>query len=129
MSRAEAPERVQVLIVEDDSDQRESLILLLRGYGYRAAGVSNGAEALALLRSEERPCLVLCDMVMPVMDGWEFVRELQRDPSIADIPVGFMSGYQRPKDLSSEQRFFSKPVNVGHLLKMIRATCGEGHVP
>lgn len=75
-----------VLVVEDDEGVRTSLVELLESAGYRAAGARNGRDALACLE-EVRPDLILLDMVMPVMDGFEFLARLRRDPRWAGIPL------------------------------------------
>src|SRR5262245_24952755 len=75
-----------VLVVDDQESTREAFALLLREVGYRVAMAGNGQEALDQLRVE-RPALILLDLVMPVMDGWQF-RDAQRaDPTLAEIPV------------------------------------------
>jgi CheY-like chemotaxis protein len=78
---------VRVLIVEDNEATREALALLLQIGGYTTAEAADGREALAYLRSHEPPRLVLLDLMMPVMDGWEFLRERRKDPALAAIPV------------------------------------------
>jgi CheY-like chemotaxis protein len=78
---------IRVLIVEDNDATREALALLLQTAGYTTAEVEDGREALAYLRSHERPRLVLLDLMMPVMDGWEFLRERRRDPALTAVPV------------------------------------------
>src|SRR5262249_1755713 len=76
-----------VLVVDDDSDIRGALCELLEDEGYRVVAASNGEEALVYLNSRERPCVILLDLMMPVMDGWEFRRQQQKDPRWSQIPV------------------------------------------
>jgi CheY-like chemotaxis protein len=78
---------IRVLIVEDNEATRESLALLLQAGGYTTAEAANGREALAYLQSHEPPRLVLLDLMMPVMDGWEFLRQRRKDPALASVPV------------------------------------------
>ena len=78
---------IRVLIVEDNEGTREALALLLQTAGYTTAEVTNGREALTYLRSHEPPRLVLLDLMMPVMDGWEFLRERRNDAALSAIPV------------------------------------------
>src|SRR5262249_54943332 len=76
-----------VLIVDDDRDIREALTQALVEGGYTAVGVANGQEALRWLRTATpAPCLILLDLAMPVMNGWQFRSEQQRDPGLAAIP-------------------------------------------
>jgi len=80
-----------ILVVEDDSDVRDALIELLEYRGHLVVGAANGREALDRLRSNTRPALILLDLMMPVMDGWQFRAEQLRDPSLAPIPVVLIS--------------------------------------
>src|SRR4051794_24569059 len=80
-----------VLIVEDDEDLRDMMAQLLKIEGFAAATVANGREALAYLHESPTPNLILLDLMMPVMDGWEFRRQQQADPSIARVPVVVLS--------------------------------------
>ena len=80
-----------VLVVEDDPDSREVFAELLRGEGHRVVAVASGAAALAYLRDQERPSVILLDMLMPEMDGWQFRKAQQANPKFADIPVVVVS--------------------------------------
>jgi CheY-like chemotaxis protein len=79
-----------ILVVDDDGSARESMLALLEGAGYKAIGVANGAEALTSLRGGVRPFLILLDLRMPVMDGWQFRAEQARG-EFASIPVVVIS--------------------------------------
>src|SRR5918912_3194653 len=76
MARARAGERL-VLVVDDDPDILQTLGLCLTTEGYRVLTAANGREALDVLE-RERPSVILLDLMMPVMDGWQFVRELEK---------------------------------------------------
>src|SRR5215510_8699670 len=65
----------RVLVVDDDQDIRDALCELLRDEGYEAIAVANGEEALTYLKGGNLPCVILLDLMMPVMDGWEFRRQ------------------------------------------------------
>jgi CheY-like chemotaxis protein len=80
-----------VLVVDDDTDLRESLGDMLRSEGYAVTLASNGREALALLPGLKRPCAVLLDLAMPLMSGTEFYRAMSAVPGMADIPVGILA--------------------------------------
>jgi len=82
---ADAP--TPVLVVEDDFDLRESMVAVLEACGYPAFGAANGRDALAVLHEGRRPGLIVLDLMMPVMDGWQFrVAQLQQD-DLAAIPT------------------------------------------
>jgi CheY-like chemotaxis protein len=115
-----------VLVVEDDPDIRATLCEALEDNGYSAAGAANGAEALEYLRSgAESPCLILLDLMMPVMDGQTFRTEQRADPQLANIPVVVISAYRdverQANDLAAE--FLQKPVRLETLLETARKHC------
>lgn len=76
-----------VLVVDDDEDIRESLGDVLRAEGYTVSVAADGAQALELLHSGNRPGLVLVDMIMPVMDGAELLARMASDPELRKLPV------------------------------------------
>jgi CheY-like chemotaxis protein len=79
-----------ILLVEDDADTRDSMRRLLELWGYRVLCAADGREALSLL-SGELPCLILMDLRMPDMDGWQFRQQLWQEPRLATIPVILIS--------------------------------------
>lgn len=85
------PKKKIVLIVEDDSDINAMLCLLFRQEGYDVISAANGKEALELLKSHQKPALILLDLWMPVLDAAGFRAIQEMDPSISDIPVIVMS--------------------------------------
>ena len=74
-----------VLVVEDDADIREAVQLILEDEGFDVVTACNGAEAEAELAHMEEPCLVLLDLMMPVMNGWELLAHLKRDGRLRDM--------------------------------------------
>jgi len=88
-----------VLIVEDDLDCLQMVETLLMLNGYKTVTASNGAEALKIAR-ETRPCVVLLDLMMPVMDGIQFRAAQQADSSIADIPVLIVSAHHDAEQIA-----------------------------
>ena len=115
-----------VLIVEDDADVREFMDVLLSNSGFDTQTAANGAEALQVLR-QQRPCLVLLDLMMPVMDGWTFRAEQLADPAIADVPVVCVTALSEPQQLTERRRApcLKKPVEFGALLDEVRRACGR----
>jgi CheY-like chemotaxis protein len=112
-----------VMVVEDDYAIRETLKELLEEEGYRVTQAANGAEALARLRDTEGPpSLILLDLMMPVMDGWEFRDAIAEDPKFSDIPVVVISAdHSLDTKVSSMdvQAWLSKPFELEQLLSTI----------
>lgn len=106
-----------VLIVDDDADIRAVLSEFLEGEGYAVATAAHGAEALYYLRTQAPPTLVLLDLMMPTMDGFQFREEQRRDASIASIPVVVMtaSGAFEPGVFKVEH-IVAKPIELDKLL-------------
>jgi len=108
--------------VDDDRDIREALDWLLREKGYRTATAANGWEALVWLRdASQLPFLILLDLMMPVLDGWQFLRQCQQDPLLATVPVWVLSAHYVPEEVvgAGAARFLAKPLDLDHLLGMI----------
>jgi CheY-like chemotaxis protein len=123
---ASPPKTRTVLIVDDDFGLRESLCAALEEEGFAVATAGNGQEALDYLRQENNPCVVLLDLMMPIMNGWEFRAEQRRDPAIASIPVVVLSAFSRVSDeeLHDVRTVLRKPVNLTTLLDALRPYCG-----
>jgi CheY-like chemotaxis protein len=118
-----------VLVVEDDEDIRDVLTTLLHESGYRVIMARNGEEALQQLRSGAcRPCVILLDLWMPVMDGWRFREEQRKDSTLADIPVVALSGDGEARALDAAAHL-SKPVQFDPLVRTVERFCGPGGHP
>jgi CheY-like chemotaxis protein len=122
-----AYERIPVLVVEDDADIRFGLAVLLEDEGYEVVTAANGREALGCLRElPVLPCLILLDLMMPDMDGWQFRAEQRRDPRLAAIPVIILSAAgdlpARTAKLGVEG-VMQKPIHIGELLAAVKRYC------
>lgn len=120
--------RHAVLLVEDDHDTREAFAALAEALGLDAVVASNGREALDQLRTGLRPCVIMLDMALPVMDGFAFRREQLADSTIADIPVVVMSGGGWATEADARKLgltvFLRKPVDSDELVKAFSDHCG-----
>ena len=114
-----------VLIVEDENGLRDLLSLLLRTSGYDTMTAANGMEALRRLDSRH-PALVLLDLRMPVMDGWQFREAQLADPAIANIPVLCLTGMFNPLDVRRQLQVqcLPKPLSPEDLLHEVALACG-----
>src|SRR5512147_1632573 len=97
-----------VLIVEDDADLREMMAQLLSLEGFQTATVANGREALEYLHRSDSPEVILLDLMMPVMDGWEFRRHQQADPALARVPVIVLSALDQNRTADVDAAAFLK---------------------
>jgi CheY-like chemotaxis protein len=111
-----------VLVVEDHEDIREAIGEILENEGYETALAEDGARALDLLAEIPRPCLVLVDLIMPRMDGWQLVNVLSRDDRLATIPVVVMSAAANPQTMP-EHPTLKKPIDMEILLQIVRDHC------
>jgi CheY-like chemotaxis protein len=107
----------RVLIVEDDRDIRESLALVLEGEGYDVACASDGREGLLEAR-RDHPDLILLDLMMPNMDGWQFRDEQKRDAAIRDIPVVVVSAFGRRPEIDAAA-YIPKPCTLDDVLDAV----------
>jgi CheY-like chemotaxis protein len=122
----------RLLVVEDDSDTREALEELLQSAGYDVLTAPNGAVALNLLRAERErggvPCsAVVLDLMMPIMNGWDFRARQRADPALAEIPVLLMSAGGHLAAVSDELSaagHVTKPVDVSDLLAKVARLLG-----
>jgi CheY-like chemotaxis protein len=113
-----------VLIVEDDEDLRDMMAQMLTIEGFAATAVGNGREALDYLRRAIKPHVILLDLMMPVMDGWEFRRRQQADPELAPVPVIVLSALDRSRAAPVDAiAFLKKPLDFDRLLELVRDHC------
>jgi CheY-like chemotaxis protein len=113
-----------VLVVEDEEEARTTLMQILELEGFRTVGFSNGAEALEHLAQSERPCLIIMDIRMPVMDGRQFRSALLGDTRLAEIPVVIVTAMDPAAATGlAALRVFRKPVDLEALVGVIRRNC------
>jgi CheY-like chemotaxis protein len=112
-----------ILVVDDDPDIRDSLQEVLEDEGYTVNCVSNGREALEYLQKSPHPCVILLDLMMPVMDGWQFRREQKLDPKIAEIPLIVITATGKRPVLIDADELVMKPLDLGRLFEAIERYC------
>ena len=113
------------MIVEDDRDTREMLGRFLELEGFDVRTAANGELALEALHRDGRPCVIILDLMMPVMNGWQFREAQRKDPAISRIPVVVVSA-AGPRDevpAISADGWISKPVDFDRLLETIVPLC------
>jgi CheY-like chemotaxis protein len=112
----------QVMIVDDDPDIREEIASALVSEGYDVSEASDGAEALAAL-DRAKPSLVLLDMMMPRMNGNEFLDEVALRPDLREIPIVVVSAY--PGEVRrGARKIVPKPISLSALLGVVAEYCG-----
>lgn len=110
----------KILLVEDNDDVREMMAMALEFGGHVVSSAANGRDALNMLQAGHRPGLILVDLMMPVMNGWEFRAALQEDPELSALPVVVVSAVtaENAKELGST-RCMSKPVDIDRMLELV----------
>src|SRR5262245_6199207 len=113
-----------VLLVEDHETSAEGYAQLLSGAGYRVARAKNGYEALAAV-SRESPSLVLLDLKLPKLDGWDLLQRLKADPAVASVPVVVITGDSLPSHHEMARSrgalaVLSKPIDPREFLTVVR---------
>jgi CheY-like chemotaxis protein len=118
-----------ILLVEDDMDVREAIAEGLEDVGYHVVAVADGRAALEYLRAarDRLPGLILLDLMMPTMDGWEFHEQMSREPGCAEIPVVVLSAAGISEDkvaLLHVAGYLRKPLNLLQLRETAQLHCG-----
>ena len=115
-----------VLVVDDDPDIRTTIADILQLRGYQVTAAANGLEALELLRKGLRPCVILLDLMMPILNGWEFCAEQRKDEALAALPVVVISGGGSTNSLGADlgvTEFLRKPLELAAVLDVVGEHC------
>ncbi|HEX7942996.1 MAG TPA: response regulator [Gemmatimonadaceae bacterium] len=107
-----------ILIVDDDPDLLDVTSFVIENEGMAVETASNGEEALALLRAGRIPGLVLLDLMMPVMNGWEFLEEVAKDPSLKAVPVVVLTAAECGQ-VPGAMEVLNKPMDLMALLRVV----------
>jgi len=113
-----------ILVVEDEDESRQVLMQILELEGFKSVGASNGVEAMDYLHSSELPCLIILDLLMPVMNGRQFRAALLEVADLAKIAVVVVSALDSSaiSDLGVV-RAFRKPLDIDALMRIVRENC------
>ena len=113
----------RILVVDDDEDIRKLLTKFLESEGYDVFTAIHGKDALEQLQSAEPPGLILLDLMMPVMDGWDFVLAMHLDSKLSDIPTILITATPEKAQGIKPDRVVSKPLQLDRLLDLISERC------
>lgn len=118
----------KVLVIEDDESIRRSVGMMLRISGFETFYAENGSMGLQLVQ-QSMPDVIICDIAMPVMDGYRFMEELKKSHNTAHIPVIFLSARASEEDIQKGRElgvkaYLTKPVWPADLLKAIQEQIG-----
>jgi len=118
------PMGCRVLIIEDDVELRSMMDAILANDGFEPLTASNGRDALQALQGGADPQVIILDLMMPVMDGWQFRRALRHYPRLWGIPTVIVSALSNP-NVSELQpaAVLCKPVNVDELMHVVHMCC------
>jgi CheY-like chemotaxis protein len=119
--------RHKILAVDDDREARRALKELLELHGYDVATASDGRDALKQLRGGLAPCLILLDLRMAGMNGWEFRAEQMRDAALCNFPVVVFSGDSQEEEAAAAELgihlYLRKPVDFDRLFAIVDRYC------
>lgn len=121
-----------IFVVDDDDDVRDTFIQTLTDEGYPAFGAANGKEALGKLRDgAPLPCVILLDMMMPVMDGRAFRAEQLQDGLLSNIPVVVLTAHADIRGVERDLRtgVLRKPISLAQLFEIAATHCGKPTSP
>jgi CheY-like chemotaxis protein len=114
----------RVLVVDDDPNIRRMMVAALKRDGYSFSEAANGKEALEMMRAD-RPDVVLLDLMMPVLSGWDVLQEREHDASLSKIPVIIVSANRAPEIAQAVDKgicaFLPKPFDIGVLSALVRS--------
>lgn len=115
----------KILIIEDEYDIASTMELALEMEGYEVRLSPDGRDGLKILSNEALPQLIICDIMMPIMDGYEFALKLREDSRYNHIPLILTSAAQLQKERLQEndiQNFLKKPFDLFHFLQLVDTT-------
>jgi len=115
-----------ILIIEDDESIRETLKIFLEYEGYPVKIAGNGREGFEALVTMGDPCLILLDLMMPVMDGWEFMEAVGSNRKLEKTLIVVVTAFAEKARGVPARAVIKKPIDLDRLLKTVREHCGAG---
>ena len=112
-----------ILVVDDDEITRTALTRLLDARGYTVTTCCNGKEAVEYLESHPSPSLILLDLMMPIMDGWELRDSMLAHPEWRNIPVAILSAHEDVPKTLKFVAYIGKPIDYGRLFAVVTEYC------
>lgn len=112
-----------VLVVEDNDAIRETIQIALESQGYVTYGAANGQAGLEILATAPHPCLILLDLMMPVMNGWEFAKRLHERNELTAIPIVVVTAYADKAEGIEAREIVRKPFDLHALLSVVEKYC------
>lgn len=113
-----------ILVVEDDPSIRQVIQMVLELEGYQVVTATNGKEGVDILRKcARKPDVILLDLMMPVMNGWEFLAAQKNDRDLAEIPTVVLSASGTKPAPEGATAYFEKPVEIETILKLAQTYC------
>lgn len=116
-----------VLVVEDDDSIRETVRQILELEGYTVHTAENGQRALEVLQGLRYPCLILLDLMMPVMNGWQFLEARKKNSVISELPVIVVSAIAEQAREAGATEIMRKPPDLDNLLRTVAFHCHCEH--
>lgn len=117
----------RILVIEDEADIRETIKDILELEGFSVETAENGQVGLEKLHSSDRPCLILLDLMMPVMNGWQFLDEVRQQDILATIPIVVVSAAADVTDVKRQYGcdIMKKPASIDALMEIARSYCNK----
>jgi CheY-like chemotaxis protein len=112
-----------ILIIDDEADLRDVLKLSMELEGYRCYTAADGEEGLEALEQIPRPGVILLDLMMPGLNGWQFLDRLRSHPPLGEIPVVVMSAFSRMLGAMGGVEVVRKPIETDALLGIVKKYC------
>lgn len=113
-----------ILVIEDNKEIQDSLKMALEVEGYKVFTADNGKEGMEILGKIPTPCMILLDLMMPIMNGWEFVDVISKDIMLSTIPIVVVSAFGDKKGTPKTDGYIQKPIDLDALLNTVSKHCG-----